>query len=101
MLVEEDKLVFSRYECGKEMGEIFDGEFGTSTSDVGRKGLQGGVGLEGDADFGESVDAVEEVGVERQAEACQRKELGWVVGIVGRQHAGGRRGRFGKWLAFV
>jgi hypothetical protein len=101
VLVEEDKSVLSGHERGKQMGEIFDGEFGACSSGVGRNGLQGGVGLEGDADSGESVDAVEVVGIERQAEGGQRQELGRVVGIVGSQHACGRRGRFGEWLALV
>ena len=36
------------------------------------EGLQGGVGVEGDAEAGESVEAVEEVGIEGEAEVWQR-----------------------------
>jgi hypothetical protein len=101
VLVEEDKPVFSWHECGKQMGKIFGCEFGVCRSGVGRNRLQGGVGLNGDVDAGESVDAAEEVGIERLAEGGQRQELGWVVGIVDSQHARGRRGGFGEWLALV
>ena len=83
------------------MGEIFAGEFGACSCGVGRNGLQGGVGLEGDVDAGESADALEEVRIERQAEGSQRQELGRVVGIVGSQHSRGCRGGFGEWHALV
>jgi hypothetical protein len=47
------------------------------------KGLQGDVGLEGDANAGENVEAVEEGGIEREAQVGERAELGRVVGIAG------------------
>jgi hypothetical protein len=93
--------VFSRNERGKEMGEIFAGEFRACSRGVRRNGLQSGVGLEGDVDARESAEAVEEVRIERQAEGSQREEFGRVVGIVGSQHSRGRRGRFGEWHALV
>ena len=42
---------------------------------AGRERLQGGVGLEGNADAGEDMEAVEEVGVEREAEVGEGAEL--------------------------
>jgi hypothetical protein len=65
VLVEEDKSVISRRERGKQMGEILSGEFGVCGSDVEWQGLQGGVGLEGDVEAGESADALERVGIKR------------------------------------
>ncbi len=59
------------------------------------------MGLEGDLDARESVHAVEEVGIERQAVDGQRQEVGRVIRIVCGQHSGGRRGGFGEWHALV
>ena len=64
VLIEEGETVVAGVECGKEVGEVFEGEFVACVGDVGRDGLQGGAGLEGDANAGENVEAVEEVGIE-------------------------------------
>ena len=39
VLVEEDKSVFSRRERGKQMGQIFVGQFGACSGGVERNGL--------------------------------------------------------------
>ena len=67
VLLEEDETVVARAECGKEAGEVCRREFAVWGGDAGWKGLQGGVGLEGDAHAGENVEAVEEGWVEREA----------------------------------
>ena len=101
VLVEEDEAVVAGGECGEETSEVFGGESCWRGADGGWKGLQGGVGLEGDADAGESVEAVEEGGVEREAEVGERVELRRVVGIVGGEHSGGGGGGFGEWSGAV
>jgi len=54
------------------------------------------VGLEGDANAGENVEAVEEAGIEREAQVGEGAELGRVVGIAGSEHSGGGGGGFGE-----
>jgi hypothetical protein len=68
VLVEEDETVVAGVECGKEAGELCGGQFVVCDGDFGREGLQGGVSLEGDANAGENAEAIEEGGIEREAE---------------------------------
>ena len=58
--------------------------------------MQGGVGLEGNANAGEVAEAVEKVGVEGDAEVGEGAELGWIVGIANGQHSGRGGGGFGE-----
>ena len=83
------------------MSEIFSGELPFRNAGARRNRLQGRQGLKGDADAGECVDEVEEVGVERAAEGGKRQELGRVIRIVGRQHTRGRSGRFSERSALI
>jgi hypothetical protein len=50
VFVEEDETLVSGDKCGEEVGEILGGEFGTCASAAGLDCLQGGMGLEGNAD---------------------------------------------------
>jgi hypothetical protein len=63
---------------------------------AGGEVLEGGLGLEGDAEAGEALDAVEEVGVEGEAVGGEGQERGRVVGIEGGEHAGGGGGGVGE-----
>jgi hypothetical protein len=67
--------------------------------DVGWQRLQGVVGVEGDANAREGVEAVEEGGVEREAEVGERAELRGIVGVVRGEHSGGGGGGLGEWVA--
>jgi len=82
---------------GKEVGEFVCGEYVGGSRDVRRERLQGGVGVEGDANAGEGVDAIEKGRVEVEAEFGERTQLGGIVGVVCGEHSGGRGGRFGEW----
>jgi hypothetical protein len=64
LLFEEDETVAAGVECGKEVAEVFGGEFVACIEDAVWKGLEGGLGLKGDANPGENVEAVEEGGIE-------------------------------------
>lgn len=57
MLVEEDEMLVCGNKCGEDVGEFSGGEFGTCAWAAGRDRLQGGMGLEGNADAGEDMDA--------------------------------------------
>lgn len=65
----------------EKTGEICWGEFFFGVWRVVGQGLQGGVGLEWNADTGENVKVVEKVGVKGEAEVGERTEGGWIVGI--------------------
>lgn len=52
--------------------------------------------MEGNADAGESLQAIEEGWIEREAEIGESSELWRVVGILGGEHAGGGGGGFGE-----
>jgi hypothetical protein len=78
------------------VGEVFGGEFASCAGDAGREGLQGGVGLEGNANAGEGAEAVEEGGIEGEAEVREGMELEWVMGIGGGEHSSGGGGGFGE-----
>ena len=54
--------------------------------------LEGGVGLVGDGEVGEGFDALQEGGIERDAEAREREKRGGIVGVFGGEHAGGGGG---------
>jgi hypothetical protein len=97
VLVEQDEAAVAGGECGEEMGEVFWGEFAVCAAGAGWESLEGGVGLERDADTGKGVEAVEEVRVEREAEIGEGKELRRVVRVGGGQHSGGGGGGFGEW----
>lgn len=79
-------------ECGEEVGEVFGGEFVGWAGGAGWESLQGVVGLEGDADTGKDVEAMEEVGVERKTEAGEGTELGWVMRVGCGEHSRGGGG---------
>ncbi len=64
VFVEEDEAVVAGCENWEEVGEVFASEFAGLVWRVGWKSLQGSVGLEGGADAGERVEAVEEGGIE-------------------------------------
>jgi hypothetical protein len=76
------------------MVEVVRGEDVVGGGDVVGKRLQGGVGVEGNANAGEFADAFEEGGVEREAEVGERTELRGVVGVGGGEHSGGGGGGF-------
>jgi hypothetical protein len=97
VFVEEGKRAVARDERGQELSQVFGRELGVCAGGTMREGLQGGVGLEGNADVREKVKTFEEVGVEREAEICQVTDPGRVVGIGAGQHSGGGGGGFGKW----
>jgi hypothetical protein len=63
--------------------------------------LDGGVGLEGDLDTGETAEAVEECRVERKAEVGEGLELGRVVGVVSGEHSGSGGRGLGEWSGTV
>jgi hypothetical protein len=63
--------------------------------------LDGGVGLEGDLETGETVETVEECGVERKAEVGERLELRRVVGVVSGEHSGSGGGGLGEWSGTI
>jgi hypothetical protein len=100
LFVEEDEAVVTGSEFWEEMGEVFGLEYVARYIAGGGcvewKSLQGGFGLEGNADAGESVEAVEDGWVKREAEVGERAEEGWVVRVVGGEHAGGGGGGFGE-----
>jgi hypothetical protein len=88
--------VVAGLESGKETGEVCRKEFAVCGGDTVWKGLQGDVGLEGYANAGENVEAVEEGGIKREAQGSEGVELGRVVGIAGGKHSGGGGGGFGE-----
>jgi hypothetical protein len=59
------------------------------------------MGLEGDADGCERVEAVEEVGVERKTEVGEWEELRRVAGVCGGEHSGGGGGGHGETAALI
>jgi hypothetical protein len=61
-------------------------------------GLEGLAGVEGNADAGELVKAMEEGGIEREAEVGERTQCCGIFGIAGGEHSGGGGGCFGEWL---
>jgi hypothetical protein len=101
LLVEEDETVVAGDECWEEVGKVFGGEFVCCVWGGGWECLQGGSGLKGDADAGESVEAIKEVGIEREAEIGKGTKLRWVVRIGGGQHSGGGGRRFGEGSGLV
>jgi hypothetical protein len=101
VLVEEDEALVAGDERGKEMREILRGEDVVCGGDVRRKGLQGGVGVERNADTGEGMETFDEIGIEREAEVGQRTKLGRIVRVGGGKHTGGSGGGLGEWVAAV
>src|SRR5215469_4437228 len=57
--------------------------------------------LEGNANAGEDVEAVEESGIERKTEAGQGVELDGIVGILRSEHSGSGGGGFGEWNGLI
>jgi hypothetical protein len=96
LLVEKDEAVVAGMERGEEVGEFVCGEDVGGSRDVRRERLQGGAGVEGDADAREGVDAIEKGRVEGEAEFGERTELRGIVGVVGGEHSGGCGGGFGE-----
>jgi hypothetical protein len=101
LLVEEDEALVAGDERGKEMREILRGEDVVCGGDVRWEGLQGGVGVEWNADAGEGVEAFDEIGIQREAEVGQRTKLGRVVWVGGGKHTRGSGGGFGERVAAV
>ena len=101
LLVEEEEAMVAGSECGQKISEISSGELAVYDAGAMRNRLQGREGLKGDRDAGESVDAIEEVGVEREAEGGKRQELGRVLRITDGQHTRGGSGRFSEWSSLV
>jgi hypothetical protein len=96
VFVEGDEAMVTGVECGKKVGEVFGGKFAARVGNAEGDSLQGGVGLEGNAEAGEDAEAVEEVGVERDTQVGEGAELGRVVRIAGGEHSGGGGGGFGE-----
>src|ERR1700733_14072514 len=93
MLVEEEEPVVTGMERGQDAGEVVRCE-DVVGRDVRWERLQGGVGVEWDADAGEGIDAIEKGWVEGEAEFGERAELQGVVRIVCGEHSGGGGGGF-------
>jgi hypothetical protein len=96
LLVEEKEAVVAGDELWDEAGEVFWREDVVCIGRTGRKSVQGCVGLEWDADAAESMEAVEKIWIEGQAEVGESAQLRRVVGIVGGEHASGGAGGFGE-----
>jgi hypothetical protein len=69
-----------------------EGVLGEVKGLAGGEMLDGGVGLEGNAEAGERFHAVKKVGIERDAEAREGKKRGRVVRVFRGQHASGSGG---------
>ncbi len=82
-------------ESGSELARV-EGVLGEAEGGAVGEVLDGGVGLIGDGEAGEGLDALQEGGIERDAEAREREKRGRVVGIFGGEHAGGCGGGLRK-----
>lgn len=99
VFLEKEETAVAGDQRGKEMSKVCWGEFVawlTCFENAWRNGLKGGVGLEGNANTGKNVKAVEEGGIEREAQVGEGAKLGWVVGIACGEHSGGSGGGFGE-----
>jgi hypothetical protein len=87
LFVEEYEMVVAGDERWEEVSKVFGSEFVSCAWEAGWKALQGCVGLEGDADAGESMEAIEEVWIEGETEIGKGTELGWIMRVAGGQHS--------------
>jgi len=85
----------------KEMGEVVRGEDAGRSGDVGWQRLQGGVSVEGDTHAGQGVEALEEGGVEFEAEVGEGTELRRIIRIASGEHSRGGGGGLGKGIAAI